>query len=108
MALASLFGAVSWRGLAVRTLKARLDRRVWIHAVSALVLFLLAYVVSFGPNQLPFTVALSLAGVITFVHLIVLRLTGELGPEQLRFISNLVASFGLDLRQIKSAAGGAQ
>jgi O-antigen/teichoic acid export membrane protein len=105
MALASLVGATAWRGLTVRTLKARLDKRVWIHAASAVALFLPAYVVSFGPSPLPYAAAVVLAVAAASVHLSVLRATGELGPEQIRVISNLVASFGLGLRPIKSSVG---
>jgi len=91
-ALASIVGAVLWRALAQRALGARLDRRTSIHVASAAVLFVPADALASGASPLPLVTAFVLAIAFATAHLGVLRLTGELGAEQIEFLRGLVFS----------------
>jgi|GEM_PF-5611051 len=89
-AAAAVIAAVLWRTLAVRVLSAKLERRVWIHGVSAAVLFVPAYTLAFSSQALPLLSTVSLAAVVLSIHLAVLRFSGELGPDQIQFLRSLV------------------
>lgn len=91
-AVASVAGAILWRVLAIRALRARLDQRTLIHVACATVFFLPAYLLSSGPTMLPLATAFSLALLIASAHLVVLHLSGELGPEQISFLRGLASA----------------
>ena len=91
-AVAAIAGAALWRILAIRTLDARLDQRTWIHVASATALFLPAYALSSGATMLPLATAFALSVAFASAHLVVLHLTGELGPEQIYFLRSLVSA----------------
>jgi O-antigen/teichoic acid export membrane protein len=108
MAIAAVLGALFWRALAVRTVNARLNKRVWIHAISAAALFIPAYALTFDQIALPIGTALSLTAAAVCAHLVILRVTGELGPEQISFLTHLISSFTPRLRPLSSPVGGTE
>jgi O-antigen/teichoic acid export membrane protein len=93
VALSSLLAAAVWRGLAVGTLDAHLDRRFGVHLASGLGLFAIVYALSasvsrdFGPACL---VAVAAVG----LHLGILHLAGELGASEINFLRGLIARPG--------------
>jgi O-antigen/teichoic acid export membrane protein len=90
LAVVGVIAGVLWRALAVRALGARLEKRFLIHIVSAGALFVPAYAFSSRPGLVSPGTTLIAATVLVSIHLLVLRLSGELGTDQLQFLRDLV------------------
>lgn len=95
VAIASLAGVVLWRGLAARFLGSPLEGGVWIQATSALLLFGTVYYLTFTTASQSLIMGIVMASGAVSVHLIMLRLTGQLGRSDLQFLRSLASVINL-------------
>lgn len=106
-ACSAIVGAVVWRASAARFIQAPMPRRFWIHVASALTLFVIAYAAESTQD----TASVGAGPVISVgavaLHLLILRLTGELDRDEVVNILGLIFRRHITLREALPTGSGA-
>jgi O-antigen/teichoic acid export membrane protein len=89
MAASAFVGIIFWHGAAARFLGAPIERRTWIHIVSALLLFIPVCTSTYLFDRWSFVPG-AVAALSLLCHVVVLRATGELGASEVAFVSRLL------------------
>jgi len=89
-AVSSFMGALLWRFAAVRLLGAHLDKRIWIHIGSAIILFALVYCLTYSGKVLGLSYSFALGAGAVALHLFSLYSLHELKEKDWFFLRRLL------------------